>query len=160
MPFAFAAIVAPTAQARIAYDSGVGLESQVTSVRPDDRAVRGVPQSTAIVSIRPDDRAVRFSPTSDVTAVVRPDDRATRFTPHTGSESLNLWRNPAAVTGNDGLVLRRNPGAVVESPVVATGNGFDWGDAGIGAAIMLGFLLLATGAATVGRQSRKSLAGA
>ena len=171
MPFAFAAIVAPTAQARIAENSGVGLESQVTSVRPDDRAVRGVPQSANTIKawpgVRPDDRAIRFSPTSDVTAVVRPDDRASRYTPNTGSESLNLWRNPALVTGNDGLVLRRDPGAAVESPVaavespvVATGNSFDWGDAGIGAAIMLGFLLLAMGAAIVGRQSRKSLAGA
>jgi hypothetical protein len=153
MSFAFAAIAAPTAQAKIAYDSGVGLKSQATSVRPDDRAVRGVPQST------------------DVTAVVRPDDRAVRFSPQTGSEGLNLWRNPALVTGQDGLVLRRDPGAavdspsaVVENPVVATpatgGESFDWGDAGIGAAIMLGFLLLATGAATAGRQSRKSLAGA
>lgn len=146
MSFAFAAIAAPTAQAKIAYDSGVGLGSQVTSVRPDDRAVRGVPQS-------------------DVTAVVRPDDRAARFSPQTGSEGLNLWRDPAAVVpGNEGLVLRRDPGAVVENPVVAvpaTGSqGFDWSDAGIGAAIMLGFLLLATGAAAAGRQSRKSLAGA
>lgn len=145
MSFAFAAIAAPTAQAKIAYDSGVGLGSQVTSVRPDDRAVRVVPQS-------------------DVTAVVRPDDRAARFSPHTGSEGLNLWRDPAAVTGNEGLVLRRDPGAVVENPVVAvpatSGQGFDWGDAGIGASIMLGFLLLATGAAAAGRQSRKSLAGA
>ncbi|HYM64233.1 MAG TPA: hypothetical protein VES61_06095 [Gaiellaceae bacterium] len=165
MSFAFAAIAAPTAQARIHWNSGTGLESQVTSVRPDDRAVRGVPQSANTIKawpgVRPDDKAIRFSPQSDVTAVVRPDDRAARFSPHTGSESLNLWRNPAAVTGNDGLVLRRNPGAVVENPVVATGgNSFDWSDAGIGAAIMLGFLLLATGAATLGRQSRKSLAGA
>jgi hypothetical protein len=146
LSFAFAAIAAPTAQARIAEDSGVGQGSQVTSVRPDDRAVRGVPQST------------------DVTAVVRPDDRATRFTPNIGSESLNLWRDPAAVTGNEGLVLRRDPGAVVENPVVAVpatdGQAFDWGDAGIGAAIMLGFLLVAVGAAAAGRQSRKSLAGA
>jgi hypothetical protein len=146
LSFAFAAIAAPTAQARIADDSGVGQGSQVTSVRPDDRAVRGVPQST------------------DVTAVVRPDDQAARFSPNIGSENLNLWRDPAAVTGNDGLVLRRDPGAVVENPVVAVpatdGQAFDWGDAGIGAAIMLGFLLLATGAAAAGRQSRKSLAGA
>jgi hypothetical protein len=146
LSFAFAAIAAPTAQARIAEDSGMGQGNQVTSVRPDDRAVRGVPQST------------------DVTAVVRPDDRAARFSPNVGSENLNLWRDPAAVTGDEGLVLRRDPGAAVESPVVAVpatdGQAFDWGDAGIGAAIMLGFLLLAAGAAAAGRQSRKSLAGA
>jgi hypothetical protein len=145
LSFAFAAIVAPTAQAKIAYDSGVGLESQVTSVRPDDRAVRGVPQST------------------DVTAVVRPDDRAARGVQNIGSENLNLWRDPSAVTGN-GLVLRRDPGAAVESPVVAVPatdcQAFNWGDAGIGAAIMFGFLLLALGAAAAGRQSKKSLAGA
>jgi len=108
--------------------------------------MRGVPQST------------------DVTVVVRPDDRAARFSPNIGSENLNLWRDPTAVTGGAGLVLRRDPGAVVENPVVAVpatdGRAFDWGDAGIGAAIMLGFLLLATGAAAAGRQSRKSLAGA
>jgi len=146
LSFAFAAIAAPTAQARIAEDSGNGQGTQVTSVRPDDRAVRGVPQST------------------DVTVVVRPDDRAARFSPNIGSENLNLWRDPAAVTGGAGLVLRRDPGAVVENPVVAIpatdGQAFDWGDAGIGAAIMLGFLVLATGAAAAGRQSRKSLAGA
>jgi hypothetical protein len=147
LSFAFAAIAAPTAQARIAEDSGVGQGNQVTSVRPDDRAVRGVQGST------------------DVTAVVRPDDRAARFSPNVGSENLNLWRDPAAVgTGDEGLVLRRDPGAAVESPVVAVpatdGQAFNWGDAGIGAAIMLGFLLLAMGAAAAGRQSRKSLAGA
>ena len=147
LSFAFAAIAAPTAQARIAEDSGVGQGNQVTSVRPDDWAVRhGVSQST------------------DVTAVVRPDDRAARFSPNVGSENLNLWRDPAAVTGNEGLVLRRDPGAAVENPVVAVpvtdGQAFNWGDAGIGAAIMLGFLLLAMGAVAAGRQSRKSLAGA
>ena len=145
--FAFAAIAAPTAQARIAEDSGIGQGSQATSVRPDDRAVRGVPQST------------------DLTAVVRPDDRAVHGVQNIGSENLNLWRDPATVgAGNDGLVLRRDPGAAVDSPVVAVtatdGNAFDWGDAGIGAAIMLGFLLLAMGAAAAGRQSRKSLAEA
>jgi len=145
LSFAFAAIAAPTAQARIADDSGIGQGNQVTSVRPDDRAVRGVPQST------------------DVTVVVRPDDRAARFSPNVGSENLNLWRDPAAVTGNE-LVLRRDPGAVVENPVVAVpatdGQAFNWGDAGIGAAIMLGFLLLALGAAAASRQSKKSLAEA
>ena len=167
LSFAFAAIAAPTAQARIAEDSGVGQGNQVTSVRPDDRAVRGVPQSTDVTVVaRPDDRAVRGVPQStDVTVVARPDDRAARFSPNVGSENLNLWRDPAAfVTGDEGLVLRRDPGAAVESPVVAVpatdGQAFDWGDAGIGAAIMLGFLLLATGAAVAGRQSRKSLAGA
>ncbi len=145
LSFAFAAIAAPTAQARIAVDSGIGQGNQVTSVRPDDRAVRGVPQST------------------DVTVVVRPDDRAARFTPNVGSENLNLWRDPSAVTGN-GFVLRRDPGAAVETPVVAVpatdGQAFNWGDAGIGAAIMFGFLLLALGAAATARQSKKSLAGA
>jgi len=145
LSFAFAAIAAPTAQARIAVDSGIGQGNQVTSVRPDDRAVRGVSQST------------------DVAAIVRPDDRAARFSPNVGSENLNLWRDPSAVTGH-GLVLRRDPGAVVENPVVAVpatdGQAFNWGDASIGAAIMLGFLLLALGAAAAGRQSRKSLAGA
>jgi hypothetical protein len=165
LSFAFAAIAAPTAQARIAEDSGVGQGNQVTSVRPDDRAVRGVPQSTDVNAVGwPDGRATRDVPQStDVTVVVRPDDRAARFSPNVGSENLNLWRDPAAVTGNE-LVLRRDPGAAVESPVVAVpatdGQAFDWGDAGIGAAIMLGFLLLATGVAAAGRQSRKSLAGA
>jgi hypothetical protein len=166
LSFAFAAIAAPTAQARIAEDSGVGQGSQVTSVRPDDRAVRGIPQSTDVTAaVRPDDRAVRGVPQStDVTAVTRPDDRAVRGVQNIGSENLNLWRDPSAVTGNDGLVLRRDPGAVVENPVVAVpatdGQAFDWGDAGIGAAIMLGFLLLAMGAVAAGRQSKKSLAGA
>ena len=81
LSFAFAAIAAPTAQARIAEDSGNGQGTQVTSVRPDDRAVRGVPQST------------------DVTVVVRPDDRAARFSPNIGSENLNLWRDPGRSHG-------------------------------------------------------------
>lgn len=155
MSLAFAAIAAPTAQARIADGSGVGLaeSASVSSglVRPDDRAVRGVPQSTkAIEAIRPDDKAIRFSPQSqDVSAIVRPDDRAVRFSPQTGDE---------------GLVLRHDPGVAADSPVVAvpaTGaEAFDWSDAGIGAAIMFGFLLLAAGAAAAGRQSRKALAQA
>jgi hypothetical protein len=39
-----------------------------------------------------------------------------------------------------------------------TGNGFDWGDAGVGAVAALGFIVVVTGSAVVLRSRRRSLA--
>jgi hypothetical protein len=91
--------------------------------------------SGATVAVRPDDRAVRISPQPvDSTNVVRPDDRSVRFTPSGGE---------------------------LPQVVAAPSTGFDWGDAGIGAATVFGLMLLALGAALATRHAnRKALAGA
>jgi hypothetical protein len=151
---AFAALVVPTAQARIAEDTGIGVSDayngygyqhgtgvpvdQQNLVRPDDRAVRISPQPVdSTLAVRPDDRAVRITPQPvDSTIVVRPDDRSVRFTP-----------------------APRGLGApqVVAQP----SSGFDWTDAGIGAGMALGLMLLALGAGLATRRvGRKALAGA
>jgi hypothetical protein len=85
--------------------------------------------------VRPDDRAVRISPQPvDSTNVVRPDDRSVRFTPSGGE---------------------------LPQVVAAPSTGFDWGDAGIGASLAFGLMLLALGAALATRHAnRKALAGA
>jgi hypothetical protein len=159
--FAFAGLVVPTAaqayQPQISGGSssgssgeyngygyqqspGVPLSQQTgtsdLAVRPDDRAVRVSAQPVNAAAIaRPDDRAVRVSPQPiDSTNVVRPDDRSVRFTPSGGE---------------------------LPQVVAAPSTGFDWGDAGIGAATVFGLMLLALGAVLATRHAnRKALAGA
>lgn len=161
---ALAAIVAPAAQARVELGGG-GSDAQAKAagyaallqaygygqdsavIAPDDRATRVVPQSPD-ASIAPDDRATRVvsQPTGENDGVIAPDDRATRVVPEP--------------TGG-ALVLRRNPGAGqrVSQPTVTvrSTDGFNWGDAGIGAGAALGLMLLGLGA---GRMTRNAARGA
>jgi hypothetical protein len=92
-------------------------------------------QYVAETSIRPDDRAVRITPQPvDATNVARPDDRGERLSPSDGE---------------------------LPQVVAEPSTGFDWSDAGIGAGMAVGLMLLALGAALATRHaSRKSLAGA
>ena len=136
---AFAALVVPTAQARIVEDTGIGVSS---SSPVADFKGYGYYEGTPVavdgqnVAVRPDDRGVRFTPQPSSPQVVvsaRPDDRADRFTPEAGNPQV----------------------------IAAPSTGFDWSDAGIGAGSALGLMLLALGAALATRQAgRKSLAGA
>jgi hypothetical protein len=136
---AFAALVVPTAQAKIVEDTGIAVSSSSPAA---DFKGYGYYEGTPVGSegqsaaVRPDDRAVRFTPQASnqpVIVSVSPDDRADRFTPAAGNPQL----------------------------VAAPSTGFDWSDAGIGAGSALGLMLLALGAALATRQmSRKSLAGA
>lgn len=149
---AFAALVVPTAQAKIVEDSGIGASSQAQAgydgygyqhgtglpeaqqslVRPDDRATRPAP-ATQVEVVRPDDRAVRVvGQPSDATVAVRPDDRADRFVPQ--------GEQPQFVS--------------------APSSDFSWSDAGIGAGITVALMLMLLGAGLLARTSRKSLAGA
>jgi hypothetical protein len=115
-----------------------GAATAAGGTRPDDRATHGpgsigIAQTTA--PIRPDDRA-NHGPGAFVrdtsSEIVRPDDRA--------------WRGagPAPTV------------AIVESPSVRV-DGFDWADAGIGAAAAFGFGLLLVGASALVRR-RQSVA--
>ena len=157
---AFAGLVVPTAQAHplgVSGDrpGGEPITSDV-AVRPDDRAVRISPQaidSTKVV--RPDDRAVRISPQPvDSTSVVRPDDRAVRVSPQP-VDSTNVVRP-------DDRGVRFTPsGGELPQVVAEPSTGFDWGDAGIGAGLAFGLMLLTLGAALATRHAnRKALAGA
>ncbi len=115
----------------------IGFDGSNAVIRPDDRAWRGVGPVPAVVtasgSTRPDDRATHgpglFAADGSRDAI-RPDDRA--------------WRGVGPV-----------PTIVpTESPSVRV-DGFDWADAGIGAAGAFGLaLLLAGGAAIVIRRQR------
>ena len=121
---------AVTAQAGIRPDDranhGAGavvLAGSSTSTRPDDRAWRGVgpaPVDVASAGVRPDDRATHGPGAVGAVDVVRPDDRA--------------WRG----VGSAPVIVE------TESPASRI-DGFDWADAGIGAAGALGIALLLMG---------------
>jgi hypothetical protein len=114
----------------------VGTASAAGGSRPDDRPTHGpgaIGLTETAASVRPNDRAIHgpgafTSGTSS--EIVRPDDRA--------------WRGigPAPTV------------EIVQSPSVSA-DGFDWADAGIGAAAAVGFgLLLAGASALVLRRQR------
>ena len=119
-----------TAQAGIRPDDranhGTGavvLAGWTTSTRPDDRAWRGVglaPVNEASAGVRPDDRATHGPGALGAVDVVRPDDRA--------------WR------GVDSA-----PVIVETESSAGRVDGFDWADAGIGAAGAVGIALLLMG---------------
>lgn len=105
----------------------VGVATAAGGTRPDDRASHG-PGSIGIAETtaptRPDDRSNRrpgAAARDSSSEIVRPDDRAWRGT------------GPAPTLG------------IVQPPTVRV-DGFDWADAGIGAAAALGFGLLLAGA--------------
>lgn len=122
---------AATAQADIRPDDranhGTGaivLAGSTTSTRPDDRAWRGVgpaPVSATSAGVRPDDRATHGPGAVGAVDAVRPDDRA--------------WRG----VGSAPVIVQ------TEAPSSPPVDGFDWADAGIGAAGALGIALLLMG---------------
>ena len=93
---------------------------------------------------RPDDRASRPSPSA---ATVRPDDQAFR-----GPGQVPL---ATPVHPND-RADRISPQAVPALPAAA--DGFDWTDAGIGAAGAFALVLVAAGASVAGIRSRRATA--
>jgi len=109
--------------------------------------------ATATGATRPDDRpnhgagAVGLVLTNQV---VRPDDRATH-----GPGAIAAYDNPA-VRPDDRAWRGAGPAPAIATGATSTGvDGFDWADAGIGAAGALGLgLLLIGGTAFVVRQRR------
>jgi hypothetical protein len=119
--FAVTAIAAPVAQARI--DEGVALSNGSVidqPVRPDDRAVRGVQATDEVLPVRADDKVLNLDPT-------------------VGAE-YNQFTYRRALPLDYGV----QPVQITSRP-----DGFDWSDAGIGAGLAFGLMLLAAGA-TVG----------
>ena len=144
------ASVAVTAPAAHADDWYNGLETAI--VRPDDRAdARGPGAALGATVVRPDDRAVRVSP-GVVETAVRPDDRAVRVSPVTPVEPVVLPDDRAGVRG-PGAAPDATPATILVSP-----NGFDWTDAGIGAGMALGLILLGSGMLLVARRHRRPTA--
>lgn len=130
---AFAVVMAAPAQA----DSGV---------RPDDRAIHG-PGAVAAGGpgepVRPDDRADRTIAPAAQPAAVRPDDRAFRGVA------------PVSPVRPDDRADRSLLTIAVET-LPTTADGFDWTDAGIGAAGAFGLVLLVAGASVVGLRLRRA----
>ena len=139
---AIVAVAAPVAQARndegSVFPASVGADiwqvtgtsvQQVngTPARADDK-VGLVPSTSPRLVAHPDNRADRTGPgfdaTFDVTLIGHPDNRADR----TYLPSDNGQPNRIVVVAD------------------GTGDGFDWGDAGIGAGTLFGIVLLAGGA--------------
>jgi hypothetical protein len=101
---------------------------------------------------RPDDQAMHGTGAlaAGMPAPARPDDRADRRLPNTGVDG-------AVIRGDDKQNVRF--GVLYEpTPVVGTSDGFDWGDAGIGALAAFGLALLATGASVATRRHRRAAA--
>jgi hypothetical protein len=159
LSLAAAATLVPTAQARVD-EIGTSVESETaypTSVQPADRAEQFALRHVALkgsvgqLAIRPDDRADRFIRTDAIgisLVATRPDDRALRPTLEPATDYLG---RPAAV------ILREGPKWDGNKPsdVVVAGDGFDWSDAGIGAATLFGAMLLAGAAVLLARGNRK-----
>jgi hypothetical protein len=107
-----------------------GAATAAGGIRPDDRATHG-PGSIGIAEMtaptRPDDRANHGAgavASDSASQIVRPDDRA--------------WRGTGPATTVE----------IVQPPSVRV-DGFDWADAGIGAAAAFGFGLLLVGASAL-----------
>jgi hypothetical protein len=127
-------------------------------VRPDDRAVRATPAiggGVAVIPVvRPDDRADRVSPVTIETAV-RPDDRGARVSPVSPVSTIQPGSLP------DDRAGARGPGsapAATPAHIVVSPTGFDWTDAGIGAGMAFGLILLGSGMLLVARRHRKPTA--
>lgn len=92
--------------------------------------------AAAAAATRPDDRAVHGPAVagSETTAVTRPDDRA--------------WRGVGVAPGAEAAA------AAVAAPTMDTSGGFNWADAGVGAAVAGLVVLLAVGAAFAVRRQR------
>jgi hypothetical protein len=156
---AVAAVAAPAAQARVdegaqsqkstfvpwATDfgrsvspgTGVALPNgSVQPVRPDDRAVRGVPATSERVAVRPDDRAVRGVPATSERLPVRADDKVLNLEPTVRAE-YNQFTYRRALPSDYG---------VQPVQIASKADGFDWNDAGIGAGLAFGLMLLLAGA--------------
>jgi hypothetical protein len=130
----------------------IGVDGASVPVRPDDRADRAIASAAQPSAVRPDDRAFRAWGPVPVVAPVRPDDRADRRLPHGDG---GIATDPILIVGDDkGNV----PLGVNYAPtLVSTPNGFDWGDAGIGAATAFGLALLA-GMSIAGLRYRRAAA--
>jgi hypothetical protein len=88
------------------------------------------------VPVRPDDRAVRGVQTTDELLPVRADDKVLNLKPTDGVE-YNQFTYRRALPSDYG----------VQPVQIATrADGFDWSDAGIGAGLAFGLMLLAAGA--------------
>jgi hypothetical protein len=123
--FALVAVAAPAAQARV-YAGGSSGESAL--IRPDDRAVHGVlVTQDARLPVRGDDKVIEPGGEGQYSQF------AYRRTLPQDLNAQNRYRVPVQV-----VTLSRP-------------DGFDWGDAGTGAGILLGAALLAGGAARATR---------
>lgn len=134
---AVAAVAAPVAQARV--DEGAQSQSQKPAYIPWVTDFGGAVSAPQAVSgaVRPDDRAVRGVPaTSERLPVVRGDDKLLNLEPTVGAE-YNQFTYRRALPADYG---------VQPVQIASRGDGFDWNDAGIGAGLAFGLLLLLAGA--------------
>lgn len=129
-------------------------------VRPDDRAgLRGVGAAASVADtqpVRPDDRAgvrgVGSTLAAEDAHPVRPDDRA-------GLGGVGRAEAIAAPSGRpDGRLLPDGADMHGSRPtlVLVDGDGFDWGDATIGAFGAFGFSLLAVGLGLAAWRTRRA----
>jgi hypothetical protein len=155
-----------------------------SQVRPDDQAVHGPGALAAAPAdpVRPDDRADRRLPATGVehdpadqptTVVIVGDDK--RNLPSSSGVPADFAQDnqyayrgivvttsgvPADFAKDNEFAYRNALPQDIGEPiqVVSTSDGFDWGDASIGAAGAFGLVLLAGGASVVARRHRGAAA--
>jgi hypothetical protein len=170
LAFAVAAVAAPTAQARIIEDSGV-YEGGAAAL-PDESKIR---PGASVASSIPDESTIRPSTTQarEVSGLARrplPDESLIRPSNVAGSsmvwptaDALRPFVGPSTTAHitDESLVRHGRIQAPVTTPVATSSDGFDWGDAGIGAGLAL-IVGLCGGLAAFALMSgrRETLAGA
>ena len=155
--FALGAVAPPTALAEPrgpGNASNTAAQTAPASVSPDDRAVY---RGTVTASVSPDDRAFYRG---TITTSPSPDDRAFyRGAPAGQIASPNTLGQPSRIVSPDDRPLFRGVRAPDASGrvVFAIPDEFQWGDAGIGAAMTLALILL-LGSMTIALRQRRRIA--
>ncbi|HWM14725.1 MAG TPA: hypothetical protein VNO56_09610 [Gaiellaceae bacterium] len=133
-------------------------------VRPDDQAIHGpgaVAAEAPAAPVRPDDRADRRLPGTGVEGSLDSGPKTMIVGDDKGNVRLGVNYEPTAGAEHNEYGYRRAlPQDLGRDPtlVVSTPDGFDWDDAGIGAAATFGLVLLAAGASAVERRHRRAAA--
>jgi hypothetical protein len=152
--FAVAALVVPSAAIAAVDEGGAG--QQGTSVKAHDYfAHHALPSNYAASAVSIEN--VRLNPRGSSSTVsiedVRLNPRGSSSTVSIEDVRLNPRGSTSTVTG-DIENVRLNPRTVSAPEVVSAG--FDWGDAGIGAGISLGLVLVGGAALYATRQAGKA----
>jgi hypothetical protein len=105
-----------------------------------------VAPAAALAGSSPDDRALPRGTTWNQPQHISPDDRAV---PRGTTFSTPATTKTVIVSPDDRAFARSNPSVARPTLILAAGSGFDWTDAGVGAASGFGIALVLLGAALV-----------
>jgi len=107
-------------------------------------ALAFVAPAAALAGSSPDDRALPRGTTWNQPQHISPDDRAVLR-----GTTFSTPATTVIVSPDDRAFARSNPSVARPTLILAAGSGFDWTDAGVGAASGFGIALVLLGAALV-----------